>query len=381
MHGANGIDSSEHADEYYLYERYQKPKRTRPLVSLYYQFRPLIPRSVQLALRRRYARAQAKVSFPSWPIESILVDKQNREFKIRLLAGKESRLPFMHYWPHGNRASVVLTHDVETAKGVSNIPRLRKLEQKYHVLSSWNFVPERYRFDRRVLQDLRDEGCEIGVHGLHHDGRLFSSRAIFEKSLPRINAYLREWDAVGFRSPSTQRNADWMPLIAAKYDSSFPDTDPFEPQPGGCCSIFPYFLGNMVELPITMPQDHTLFAILRQNDISIWKKKATWLIEKHGMVLANIHPDYMLTAKDLRYYEELLDFLTSRDELWYALPRDVAGWWRQRAESKINTSQSGRVTIQGPARTKGAIAWVTLDNGTVRYTVGSSKATNSRHKR
>jgi predicted deacetylase len=53
--------------------------------------------------------------------------------------------------------------------------------------SSWYFVPERYPIDRAVLEQLRQRGHEIGVHGLSHTGKLFSSRTEFTARLPRIN--------------------------------------------------------------------------------------------------------------------------------------------------------------------------------------------------
>ena len=51
-----------------------------------------------------------------------------------------------------------------------------------------------------------------------------------------------------------------MPRLGFEYDSSYTDTDPYEPQPGGCCSYLPYFNESLVELPITLPQDHTVFS-------------------------------------------------------------------------------------------------------------------------
>jgi hypothetical protein len=122
-----------------------------------------------------------------------------------------------------------------------------------------------------------------------------------------------------------------MHELGCGYDSSFPDTDPFEPQPGGCCSILPYFLGDVVELPITLAQDHTLFEILREPDISLWRDKATWIAEHGGLVNVVVHPDYLLDDDRLRRYEELLAFLTSMEGGWHALPREVASWWRRRA--------------------------------------------------
>ena len=100
------------------------------------------------------------------------------------------------------------------------------------------------------------------------------------RTLPKIHRYLDEWGAVGFRSPATHRNADWMPRLGVLYDSSFPDTDPFEPQAGGCCSIFPFFLGDMVELPITLVQDHTMWEILQHPGIDLWLQKSDWISEQ-----------------------------------------------------------------------------------------------------
>jgi len=207
---------------------------------------------------------------------------------------------------------------VEWDSGLRRAPVLAAIEQRLGFVSSWNLVPERYPIDWSIVDRLRADGFEIGIHGLKHDGKLFQSRALFDRRAALINAHAREWKAVGFRSPSTLRNPDWMTALEFEYDSSFPDTDPYEPQAGGCCSIWPFFLGNIIELPLTMPQDHTLFEILNQRDIDIWKKKALWIAEQGGLVLINIHPDYMLEDSRLAFFEELLVFMKQQHGMWHA---------------------------------------------------------------
>ncbi len=357
---------TERSVEYYLHERYKRTGKKRLLMWLYYMVRPIMPRSLQLAIRRMYAKKQARVEFPAWPIEPILVDRMKRELREQLDASGENELPIINFWPGSARAAVILTHDVEWGYGAKNIPRLRELEKKYGVVSSWNFVPERYTFDKRIFKTLSDEGCEIGVHGLYHDGNDLGSRDTFTQRLPRMNAYLKGWNAAGFRSPATHRNPEWMPELAAEYDSSFPDTDPFEPQSGGCCSIFPFFLKDMVELPITMPQDHTLIEILLAKDIGIWKKKASWIIANHGLVNIIIHPDYMLSEQQLWYYEEFLKFITSFENIWFALPRDAARWWRNRSQSEIVTP-GGIPVIQGPAADEAVVIRVVAEGDSIEY--------------
>jgi hypothetical protein len=141
---------------------------------------------------------------------------------------------------------------------------------------------------------------------------------------------MTEWDVAGFRSPATGRNAAWMHELPVGYDSSFPDSDPFEPQSGGCCSIMPFFFGDVVELPITLTQDHTVFEILRSPGIELWRRKTEWLTANHGLVNIIVHPDYVVEQRNLDRYEAFLAYLAEHDDGWHALPRDVARWWRDR---------------------------------------------------
>jgi len=191
-------------------------------------------------------------------------------------------LPLAPTWPDGRDWALVLTHDVETAAGLAAIGPLRRLEERYGYRSSWNLVPERYRTPDDLVHSLGAGGHEIGVHGLRHDGRDLASLRLLRRRLPRIRAAAERWGAVGFRAPATQRRWDWMPLLGFDYDSSYPDTDPYEPQAGGCCTWLPFFNGDLVELPITVPQDHTVFEILGNEDESIWVEKIEFLRSRAG---------------------------------------------------------------------------------------------------
>jgi hypothetical protein len=305
-------------ERHYLEERYRDSEalRTVPLRA-FYALKPLLPRRLQIGLRRLYAKRQARVEFPRWPIEPLLTER--REAPVA--------------WPEGKRFAAILTHDVEGPKGVANVRRVIEVERRHGFASSWNFVAEWYPIEADLFDHIRASGGEIGLHGIKHNGKLFESRANFEAELPAIHRYLAEWGAVGFRSPATHRNADWMPELGALYDSSFPDTDPFEPQGGGCCSIHPFLLGDLVELPITLVQDHTLWEILREETIDLWTNKSDWIAENGGLINLITHPDYLDTPARLRMYEEYLEYLAGLDGGWHALPREVASWWRAQAGS------------------------------------------------
>jgi hypothetical protein len=325
-------------------------------VRWYYRVRPALPRSSQIQMRRLFTSLQARSRFPRWPIETALHDLY--ALLLGLAAGlARAPVPWLSFWPNGYGWALVLTHDVETSVGYANLSRLRNVEIQAGLHSAWNFVGKRYPVESDVVDDLTRAGCEVGVHGLYHDGRDLESLARLNERLPAIRACARRWHAVGFRSPATQRVWQWMPLLGFDYDSSYPDTDPFEPQPGGCCSWLPYFNDNLVELPITLPQDHTLFVILRQTDEAIWVRKAQHLKQAGGMALVLTHPDYMLEDRLLQAYARFLQRVRADATVWHALPREVSAWWRRRAASRLEWV-GDRWTIKGPAATEGSVQFV-----------------------
>jgi peptidoglycan/xylan/chitin deacetylase (PgdA/CDA1 family) len=357
---------------YYLEERFARRPRSARSLTLYYRLKPLIPRRAQIALRRSMARRlrrrhSVQGSFPRWPIEPVLVERHEAELRERLRASGGQRLPFLGFWPGGHRFAYVLTHDVESPRGLERVEPLLEVEARRGMVSAWFLVADDYPVDPALREAIRAAGGEIGLHGLHHDGRLFESRERFERQLPEIHRYLLEWQVEGFRSPAAHRHAAWMPELRARYDSSFHDTDPFDAQPGGCCSILPYFLGDLVELPITLPHDFTLFEILREPSIRIWREKASWIAERGGLVNVLVHPDY-LTAKRLRQYEELLDFLASLEGGWHALPRDVAHWWRRRAALEARSGDHDGLPGEALTAAGASLSWAEDQNGSLVIT-------------
>lgn len=247
-------------------------------------------------------------------------------------------------WPDHKKFALVLTHDVDTAKGHDRCYQLMKLEESMGFKSSFYFVPERYKVSKILRDQLRTHGFEIGVHGLIHDGKLYNSRKIFQKRAEKINQYLMEWGCVGFRSPVMQHNLDWIQDLDIEYDASTFDTDPFEPQSDGAGTIFPFLVKGsssqkgFFEMPYTLPHDFTLFVILQEKNIDIWKKKVDWIAENGGTVIMTTHPDYMnfngkkldLEEYPVRLYEEFLRYIkTKYDGLyWHVLPKNLARYMK-----------------------------------------------------
>ncbi|MEO5710586.1 MAG: hypothetical protein ABIQ59_12275 [Nocardioidaceae bacterium] len=334
----------------------------RAAVAGYYAMRPLVPRALQLSLRRRLAHGQQLPSFPAWPLETGLHDLCDW-FLMLLATTTRWPVPWIAPWPDGLSWALVLTHDVETEAGYRSREALRGPERAASLVSSWNFVPERYELDPGAYEEIDADGCEVGVHGLRHDGRDLANRRLLDRRAPVMREYARRWGAEGFRSPATQRRWDLMPRLGFSYDSSYADTDPYEPQPGGSCSYLPFFNRDLVELPITLPQDHTLFEILGHQDGAVWVAKSAEVRRRGGMVLALTHPDYA-HGPALGAYRQLLDAVSGDPTAWYALPREVAAWWRDRAASAVVRSGVGW-EVEGPARSRAVVRLTSHDQMTV----------------
>ena len=146
--------------------------------------------------------------------------------------------------------------------------------------------------------------------------------------VPFINQAIKKYNAVGFRSPQVHRNLNWLQKLDISYDASCFDYDPYQPFPGGTGSIWPFIVGKFVELPYTLPQDHTLFYVLQKKDISIWKNKTEWLLKNNGTILCLTHPDYLVNELNLSVYKDFLIYLKSLNNLWHCLPREMTFWWR-----------------------------------------------------
>lgn len=294
---------------------------------LYYFLKPAIPRWIQIHARRKLASMKKNAFQDLWPIDHNSGDLPEN----------------WQGWPDNRSFALVLTHDVESAKGLHRVKKLMNLENKLELKSSFNFVAEDYKVSEALLSNIIDSGFEVGVHGLKHNGNLFRSFKEFKIQADRINNYLKSWGAVGFRCPSMYHNLDWIHYLDIEYDMSTFDTDPLEPQPDGVGTIFPFWVAGdspnsgYVELPYTLPQDFTLFVILGENNIDTWKRKVDWIADKGGMILLNAHPDYMsfeaarINSDEypFHFYEDILLYIQDkyRNRYWNALPREIARYF------------------------------------------------------
>lgn len=318
---------------------------------LYYLARPLLGVSVRRHLQRLRLRNWRSIPFPRWPVDGTVEQVHETLLRLCVQAHEEREIPFIWFWPQGLSSCVAVTHDVETTRGRDFCLALMDLDESFSVKSSFQLIPqERYAISMAFLERIRSRGFEVNIHDLNHDGQLFVSEAQFLHRARRINQYGRAFGALGFRSGALYRNPNWYGALEFSYEMSVPNTAHLDPQRGGCCTVMPFFVGNMVEIPLTTTQDYSLFHMLSDYSINLWRQQLDLIGKRHGMATFNVHPDYVIEPKARSTYVQLLQYiagLRSEGKIWLALPREVNEWWRHRAQMRV-VRHCGEWKIEGP---------------------------------
>jgi hypothetical protein len=359
-------------------ERYaldaQHPLRSwtaaRAARSIYYFLRPTLPVAVRKHLQRTWLNGWDRIAFPKWPVDVSVEHLMERTMTLVMKARGLERVPFVWFWPDGMPSATMMTHDVEGSAGASFCDQLMDLDDSYGIKSSFQFVPQgRFAAPMTVLEAARARGFEVNVHDLNHDGYLFHEKKQFEQRAEQINRYARFGQCRGFRSGSMYRKQAWFGAFELSYDMSVPNVAHLEAQRGGCCTVLPYFIGNILELPLTTTQDYSVFNILGDYSIALWKEQIARVRERNGLLSFVTHPDYLIEERARLVYRELLAHLSelrTQKQTWIALPADINRWWRcRRAMSLVPVGDFWR--IEGPESHRARVAYARLRDGRLSY--------------
>jgi len=341
----------------------------------YYFARPLLPVGLRKYFQRFHLRERRSIQFPAWPIDKTVDNLCAKLMFTSIEANHNQRIPFVWFWPNEYQGCVLMTHDVEHEEGRAFCRELMDMDERHGIRSSFQVVPEeRYVVSDAFLESIRARGFELNVHDWNHDGHLFHSRELFQERVKHINEYAAKWRTEGFRSGGMYRNAEWKAAFQFNYDMSVPSAAHLEPQMGGCCTVMPYFLGGLVELPLTTTQDYSLFHILDQYSIDLWKEQLDYIGASNGLATFIVHPDYVIESRARFVYENLLQYLSeycSRAKIWQPLPRDAAKWWRDRSQMRIERSGSSWKVV-GAGSERARVAFAQIEEGRLTYQVVNS---------
>jgi hypothetical protein len=323
-------------------------------------------------LQKLYLSGWDKLPFPRWPVDCSVDNLLQQLLLLSLKASGVDRIPFIWFWPEGASSCTIMTHDVESTLGQGFCEELMNIDDSFGIKASFQIIPEeRYMVSPQFLDSIRGRGFEVAVHDLNHDGHLYEDQEQFIERAAKINSYGQKYSAEGFRAGVLYRKQVWYDALKFSYDMSVPNVASLDPQRGGCCTVMPYFLGDILELPVTTVQDYTLFYILDDYSIDLWKAQAELIMEKHGLLSFIIHPDYVVRPREQSIFKELLAYLVRLKEekgVWTTTPSQVNRWWRQRAEMRL-VEHRGEWQIEGPGKERARVAYASEVDGRLVFSM------------
>jgi len=344
----------------------------RILKDAYYVFRPLMPIKLRKHLQRAHLNGWRDLSFPHWPVDTTVEDLYEQLLLLSMKAHDIDKVPFIWFWPDGAQSCATITHDIETEKGRDRCTELMNVDESFGIKSSFQIVPEgRYEVSEAFIQAIRHRGFEINIQDLNHDGNLFRDSEEFVRRAHKINEYGEVYGASGFRAAVLYRNLDWYDALQFAFDMSVPNVARLDPQRGGCCTVMPYFFGETLEIPVTTTQDYTLFHLLNNYSLELWKEQTNLIVARNGLASFIVHPDYVIEEKAQSVYQGLLSFLRElgkRQKMWFALPGEINRWWRARREMRI-VGQDGNWHIDGEGAQRAKLAFARKIDDRIQYEI------------
>ena len=342
------------------------------LHTLYYLLRPILPLPIRKRLQRLVFRHRLGCVFPGWPVDCSVEQIFEQLMALTLYASGQREIPFIWFWPDGNDSALMMTHDVERQKGADFCEFLMDLDDSCGIKAAFQLIPEgAYKDFDTLASSIRARGFELNIHDLDHDGRLYEHKKLFAERASKINEYGRRYGTKGFRAGAMHRNQEWFHMLSFEYDMSVPTVSHLEPQTGGCCTVTPYFVDNVLELPLTTVQDHGIFHILLARSINLWKQQIEMILAHHGLISFIVHPDYITVPAQRELYRDLLQHIRTLREtrpIWVALPGEVNRWWRERSQLML-VPDGEYWQIRGQGSERARLAFASLVNGKLSYRI------------
>lgn len=232
----------------------------------------------------------------------------------------------------GNGFACLMTHDVENAEGLQRALCIKKLEEKYDLPSAWFIPSKRYTLKDEIVKTLINFG-EVGSHDTKHDGKLaaLSIQGLIERltDAKRSLEMIANSPINGFRAPLLQHNFQIIEAVNASgysYDASIPTWEPKHPytmKTHGIGTVFPFYINNFPEIPLTLPQDHQMLHAINMSPhqtIDIWKQMMMEIKRIGGLCVFLTHPNELADEENNSVYEELLNYIVNEKDVHISLP-------------------------------------------------------------
>lgn len=225
----------------------------------------------------------------------------------------------------------------------------------------------------QLIREIADCGAEVGIHGyVHNDYRSLSAAEQYQQTRQAISVFEKTRTSYeGFRNPYlgwTEESVQVFTRLGFTYDSNEAvlhdviDLDRlpallksgyekslelFQAIPCNAYTLRPHFEGPLLRIPTSIPDDEMLFDRLRITEPEkvghIWGSILERVYALGGIYTLNLHPERAIPCKRAL---EILLARASRQPLpvWCAPLRDVARWWKERGQFRL------QITAEGPQR-------------------------------
>lgn len=260
----------------------------------------------------------------------------------------------IYQWPEKKRSVFISLHDVDS-NGLINRKKkdpLLSLENKHGIRATWFVLTSALKpVSRDQLTFLIEDGHEVGWHGYNHDHRLPFGRYTRER-IKHLNRSVLVDDSnypLGMRTPKLLKSKHLYRSLerycpAMCYDTSF------------LKGIAPHYLSTgsvnhtILEIPTTIPTDIRLYnelANLPKNQrfeaiLKVQIERTSKLIEAGGLLSIVTHPEPDLTERPelLEIYDHYLNYLRSRNDIWFTTAGSLYKYWKENEQYSNHTKQS-----------------------------------------
>jgi len=238
---------------------------------------------------------------------------------------------------NGKKYACTLTHDIDTRNGLQKARGVKKLEEKYDAPSAWYIPSKQYELNHEIVEELANYG-EVGSHSTRHNGKL--AQLPKQKLVERLREAKQTLEKIincsveGFRAPLLQHNCGIIRALEEArytYDTSIPTWEPKHPytmKPSGIGTVNSVKMGKIVEIPISLPQDHQMTNVLgltSKQTVEAWMKMKEAIKDIGGICTVLVHPSYELgDSKNLGTYEDLINNLVTDYDAWVTVPTGIA---------------------------------------------------------
>jgi peptidoglycan/xylan/chitin deacetylase (PgdA/CDA1 family) len=108
------------------------------------------------------------------------------------------------------------------------------------------------------------------------------------------------------------------------------------------CSL-PRFIGGVLEIPVSLPDDEILLDRVGMNAARIgdvWLEMAGMALERGELFTVQLHPERLTILRDALC--RTLDFARTGGRFWVATLSEISGWWKRRGAADLRLKAAGR---------------------------------------